>query len=38
MSDGVWELWIDRGGTFIDVVAPRPEGGLVTPKLLSENP
>ena len=33
-----WEFWIDRGGTFTDVVARRPDGGLVTHKLLSENP
>jgi 5-oxoprolinase (ATP-hydrolysing) len=33
-----WEFWIDRGGTFTDVVARRPDGGLVTYKLLSENP
>jgi len=33
-----WQFWIDRGGTFTDVVARRPDGGLVTHKLLSENP
>ena len=33
-----WEFWIDRGGTFTDVVARRPDGTLVTHKLLSENP
>jgi 5-oxoprolinase (ATP-hydrolysing) len=33
-----WQFWIDRGGTFTDVVARRPDGGLVTRKLLSENP
>jgi len=33
-----WQFWIDRGGTFTDVVAKRPDGGLVTHKLLSENP
>ncbi|HEX4926554.1 MAG TPA: hydantoinase B/oxoprolinase family protein [Burkholderiales bacterium] len=33
-----WEFWIDRGGTFTDVVARRPDGALVTRKLLSENP
>src|SRR5215469_2280355 len=33
-----WQFWIDRGGTFTDVVARRPEGVLVTHKLLSENP
>ncbi|MCB8956209.1 MAG: hydantoinase B/oxoprolinase family protein [Nocardioides sp.] len=35
---GRWEFWIDRGGTFTDVVARRPDGSLVTHKLLSENP
>ncbi len=33
-----WQFWIDRGGTFTDIVARRPDGGLVTAKLLSENP
>nr|MCU0901932.1 hydantoinase B/oxoprolinase family protein [Cypionkella sp.] len=33
-----WEFWIDRGGTFTDIVARRPDGGLMTVKLLSENP
>jgi len=33
-----WQIWIDRGGTFTDLVARRPEGNLVTHKLLSENP
>jgi 5-oxoprolinase (ATP-hydrolysing) len=33
-----WQFWIDRGGTFTDVVARKPDGGLVTHKLLSENP
>jgi 5-oxoprolinase (ATP-hydrolysing) len=33
-----WEFWIDRGGTFTDVVARTPEGALVTHKLLSDNP
>ncbi len=33
-----WEFWIDRGGTFTDVVARRPDGSLVTHKLLSESP
>jgi 5-oxoprolinase (ATP-hydrolysing) len=33
-----WQFWIDRGGTFTDVVARRPDGMLVTHKLLSENP
>ncbi len=31
-----WQLWIDRGGTFTDVVARRPDGALLTTKLLSE--
>jgi 5-oxoprolinase (ATP-hydrolysing) len=35
---GQWEFWIDRGGTFTDVVGRRPDGALVTHKLLSENP
>ena len=33
-----WEFWIDRGGTFTDLVARRPDGSLATAKLLSENP
>jgi len=33
-----WHFWIDRGGTFTDVVARRPDGGTITHKLLSENP
>ena len=33
-----WEFWIDRGGTFTDVVGRAPDGLLVTAKLLSENP
>src|SRR3569623_1081855 len=32
------EFWIDRGGTFTDIVARRPDGLLVTHKLLSDNP
>ncbi|MFN3575676.1 MAG: hydantoinase B/oxoprolinase family protein [Tabrizicola sp.] len=35
---GAWEFWIDRGGTFTDVVGRAPDGRLVTAKLLSENP
>jgi 5-oxoprolinase (ATP-hydrolysing) len=38
MANGSWQFWIDRGGTFTDVVAKRPDGGLITHKLLSENP
>ncbi len=41
-GSGRWQFWIDRGGTFTDVVGRRPEPGggysLVTHKLLSENP
>ena len=33
-----WQVWIDRGGTFTDLVARRPDGKTVTLKLLSENP
>src|SRR5712671_6351751 len=33
-----WEFWIDRGGTFTDVVGRRPDGTLAAHKLLSENP
>jgi 5-oxoprolinase (ATP-hydrolysing) len=32
-----WQFWIDRGGTFTDIVARRPDGVLQTHKLLSEN-
>ena len=34
----MWQFWIDRGGTFTDIVARSPEGKLSTHKLLSENP
>ncbi|NJO41405.1 MAG: 5-oxoprolinase, partial [Cyanobacteria bacterium RU_5_0] len=37
-TDGRWQFWIDRGGTFTDIVAQRPDGTLVIHKLLSENP
>ena len=33
-----WEFWIDRGGTFTDVIGLRPDGTLGAHKLLSENP
>ncbi len=33
-----WQIWVDRGGTFTDIVAKKPDGSLVTHKLLSENP
>lgn len=35
---GTWQFWIDRGGTFTDIVARHPDGRLLTHKLLSENP
>ena len=34
----MWQFWVDRGGTFTDIVAQRPDGALETRKLLSENP
>ncbi len=34
----MWQIWIDRGGTFTDLVARKPNGELVSHKLLSENP
>ncbi len=37
-ADGQWQFWIDRGGTFTDVVARKPDGALLTHKLLSDNP
>jgi len=37
VSDGAWDFWIDRGGTFTDVVARSPDGRLESRKLLSEN-
>lgn len=37
-ADGRWQFWIDRGGTFTDIVARRPDGSIVSAKLLSENP
>jgi 5-oxoprolinase (ATP-hydrolysing) len=38
VTDAKWQFWIDRGGTFTDIVARRPDGRLLTHKLLSENP
>ena len=38
VGPGGWQFWIDRGGTFTDVVARRPDGTTATHKLLSENP
>jgi len=37
-QDKRWQFWIDRGGTFTDIVARAPDGRLTTHKLLSENP
>src|SRR6266478_6437915 len=37
-DSGRWQFWIDRGGTFTDIVARRPDGSIATHKLLSENP
>jgi 5-oxoprolinase (ATP-hydrolysing) len=37
-SSARWQFWIDRGGTFTDIVGRAPGGALVTVKLLSENP
>jgi 5-oxoprolinase (ATP-hydrolysing) len=37
-GDRRWEFWIDRGGTFTDVIGRRPDGTLAVHKLLSENP
>lgn len=37
-SDPHWHIWIDRGGTFTDVVARSPDGTVVTSKYLSEDP
>ncbi|MBU2891387.1 hydantoinase B/oxoprolinase family protein [Celeribacter halophilus] len=34
----MWQFWVDRGGTFTDIVARKPDGDLLTHKLLSENP
>ncbi|MDL2352721.1 MAG: hydantoinase/oxoprolinase N-terminal domain-containing protein, partial [Pseudomonadota bacterium] len=34
----LWHFWIDRGGTFTDVVARSPDGSVHTAKLLSEDP
>src|SRR5919201_2199491 len=36
--NGSWDFWIDRGGTFTDVIGRRPDGTLVAHKLLSDNP
>ena len=38
MTSGRWDFWIDRGGTFTDVIGRDPAGKLYARKLLSENP
>jgi 5-oxoprolinase (ATP-hydrolysing) len=38
MPSSLWDFWIDRGGTFTDIVARTPDGSIVPHKLLSENP
>ena len=38
LSPSRWQFWIDRGGTFTDIVARKPDGSIATHKLLSENP
>ena len=35
---GLWDFWVDRGGTFTDIVASRPDGELIAHKLLSVSP
>ena len=37
-SPGRWEFWVDRGGTFTDVVGRAPDGRWHTRKLLSDSP
>jgi len=38
LKDTRWQFWIDRGGTFTDIIGRKPGGELLTHKLLSENP
>jgi 5-oxoprolinase (ATP-hydrolysing) len=38
MTDGGWQFWIDRGGTFTDIIGRAPNGEIRTAKLLSEDP
>ncbi|MGO7425781.1 hydantoinase/oxoprolinase N-terminal domain-containing protein, partial [Rhizobium ruizarguesonis] len=38
MSESHWDFWIDRGGTFTDVIGRDAEGRLHARKMLSENP
>lgn len=37
-KDNKWQFWIDRGGTFTDIIGRHPKGDILTQKLLSENP
>jgi 5-oxoprolinase (ATP-hydrolysing) len=37
-DSGKWHFWIDRGGTFTDVVARKPDGSVMARKVLSVNP
>jgi 5-oxoprolinase (ATP-hydrolysing) len=37
-TSGKWDFWIDRGGTFTDIVARAPDGSVHPHKVLSENP
>lgn len=37
-SDSKWQFWVDRGGTFTDLIGVAPDGAVETHKLLSENP
>ncbi|WP_411291892.1 hydantoinase/oxoprolinase N-terminal domain-containing protein, partial [Sphingorhabdus sp.] len=38
MNGNCWQFWVDRGGTFTDVIARSPHGTIQTIKLLSEDP
>ena len=38
MAQAKWDFWIDRGGTFTDIVGRNPDGALIAHKVLSENP
>ncbi|MDY7007352.1 MAG: hydantoinase B/oxoprolinase family protein [Cyanobacteriota bacterium] len=38
ITNNSWQFWIDRGGTFTDIVAKAPDGQIIIHKLLSENP
>uniref|UniRef100_UPI0025DD505E hydantoinase/oxoprolinase family protein n=1 Tax=Okeania sp. SIO2F4 TaxID=2607790 RepID=UPI0025DD505E len=38
ITNSLWQFWIDRGGTFTDIVAKAPDGKIIIHKLLSENP